>query len=62
MNVLIVCSSDGITLSLLRCRGLLNIRLHVISIWKSSGLSIFSRFWKNTFALLFLSFHKELNK
>jgi predicted ATP-grasp superfamily ATP-dependent carboligase len=47
MNVLIVSSSDGITLSLLRCLGLLNIRSHIISIWKSSGSSRFSRFCKN---------------
>ncbi|MBN3992903.1 MAG: ATP-grasp domain-containing protein [Nostoc sp. NMS2] len=47
MNVLIVSSSDGITLSLLRCLGLLNIRSHVISIWKSSDSSRFSRFCKN---------------
>jgi predicted ATP-grasp superfamily ATP-dependent carboligase len=46
MNVLIVSSSEGITLSLLRCLGLLNIKSHVISVWKSSGSSRFSRFCK----------------
>ncbi|MBN3924814.1 ATP-grasp domain-containing protein [Nostoc sp. NMS4] len=47
MNVLIVSSSNSITLSLLRCLGLLNIRPHIISIWKSSDSSRFSRFCKN---------------
>lgn len=47
MNVLIVSSSNSITLSLLRCLGLLNIRSHVINIWKSSDSLRFSRFCKN---------------
>ncbi|GEM_PF-5289395 len=47
MNILIISSSEGITLSLLRCLGLLKANAYVISIWKSSRLSRFFRFCKN---------------
>ena len=44
MNVLIVSSSDGITLSLLRCLGIVGVKVHVINIWKSACSSRLSRF------------------
>lgn len=44
MNVLIISSSDGITLSVLRCLGLMNATSHVINIWHSSNSSRLSRF------------------
>ncbi|MDF5730304.1 MAG: ATP-grasp domain-containing protein [Rhizonema sp. PD38] len=47
MNVLIISSSEGITLSLLRCLKLLGIKSHVISIWDSSKSCRLSRFCIN---------------
>ncbi len=44
MNVLIISSSDGITLSLLRCLGMIGAKSHVINIWKSANSSRLSRF------------------
>lgn len=44
MNVLIVSSSDGITLSLLRCLGLIGARSHVINVWNAANSSRLSRF------------------
>ncbi len=47
MNILIISSSEGITLSILRCLGLLKLNPYLINIWKSSSSSRFSRFCKN---------------
>jgi len=44
MNILIVSSSDGITLSLLRCLGLIGAKSHVINIWNAANSSRLSRF------------------
>jgi predicted ATP-grasp superfamily ATP-dependent carboligase len=44
MNVLIVSSSDGITLSLLRCLGVIGAKSHVINLWNSANSSRLSRF------------------
>jgi hypothetical protein len=44
MNVLILSSSDGIALTLLRCVGLNGHRGHLFSIWASSGFARRSRF------------------
>jgi predicted ATP-grasp superfamily ATP-dependent carboligase len=44
MNILVLSSSDGITLSLLRCLGLMDAKSHVINIWNSANSSRLSRF------------------
>jgi predicted ATP-grasp superfamily ATP-dependent carboligase len=44
MNALIVSSSEGIAISLVRYLSLKNVKVHVINIWHSSKASRFSRF------------------
>jgi len=47
MKVLIISSSEGILISLLRCLGTLKATSYVISIWPSSKSGRFSRFCKD---------------
>jgi len=44
MNALIVSSSEGIAISLVRYLSLKNVKVHVINIWHSSKELRFSRF------------------